>query len=172
MVTANVARIDIDVGPSEDALSRLVSAAARQLRESLPSRFVAIYVEQIFTAPAVVSIAPEIRSRPEDDFSLELRFAAWLSAPEEAAVRIVPTFLSPWLPVVRALVVPITIDGFQRGAVVVEASRLERQELDVIARIEAELSDKLADLDQSIPQGLHSERVRFAHSVKRIKTLV
>lgn len=172
VVTACMARIDVNADPNGEAHSALVGAAIEQLQRWLPGRVVAVYVEQQFTEPAVARVSLESQARPADGFSLELRFASWLSTGGAAALRPVPTFLLPWLKVPKALVVPLSVDGLQRGAIVVEASKLGRRELDAIARLESELSDKLAEIEHSAPQGKNSERVRFAHSVRRIRTLV
>ncbi len=172
VVIASIARIDVTTGPGGAAHAALVDAAIEQLQKWLPGRVVAVYVEQQFTEPAVAKVSPELQESPADGFSLELRFASWLSGSESAGVRSVPTFLLPWFKVNKALIVPLSVDAHQRGALVVDASKLERRELDAIARLEIELSDKLSEIEHSAPQGLHSERVRFAHSVRRIKTLV
>jgi hypothetical protein len=150
----------------------LVGAAIEQLQKRLAGRVVAVCVDQQFTEPAVAVVSPDIQARPADDFSLELRFASWLSGSEAAGLRTVPTFLLPWLTVAKALVVPLSVDGHQRGAIVVDASKLERRELDAIAQLAIELSDKLSEIEHRAPQGINSERVRFAYSVERIKTLV
>jgi hypothetical protein len=172
VVIACIARIDVNADPNGEAHSALVGTAIEQLQKWLPGRAVAVYVEQQFTEPAVARVSPESQARPVDGFSLELRFASWLSTGGSAALRTVPTFLLPWLKVPKALVVPLSVDGLQRGAIIVEASQLGRRELDAIARLEIELSDKLAEIEHSAPQGANSERVRFAHSVRRIRTLV
>jgi len=170
-MTASLARIDVSVGPSREILDGLVQATLECLRQRVPTRVVAVYVEQQVSAPATANVWPET-PRPTDGFTLELRFASFLHGSESAGIRTVPTYLLPWLKAERVLVVPLTVEGFQRGAIVVDATKLGRKELDAISELEIELSDKLTEVEQQAPQGLMSERVRFAHSVRRIKTLV
>ena len=155
---------------SARAISSLVESAAEALAVLLPGRVTAVYVEQHAHHPAVVRVAQGSGAPSSSDYTLELRMASWLGASTEAELRVVPTFLLPWISAVRALVIPLMIDGNWRGAIVVEASRLGRKELDTIAQLEQDIAGKLAKLEGTPPIGIASERVRFSQSVRRIKT--
>lgn len=170
METAKVARVDADVGPGGALLARLVRAAVEQLRQWFPNRVVAIYVERQLDEPAIAQISPSKNQLPDDEYSLPLRFASWLTAIDATRVQAVPTYLLPWLPVPKALVMPLVVDGCHRGAIAVDAASLGRTEVRQIEQLAQRLSGKLQDFERRAPQGVDSVRDRFAHSVLRIKT--
>jgi hypothetical protein len=169
--TASLRRTDPGLGPNDMGLAGLVDSALQTLQLSLPGKVLAVYAERQFDELAIVQISPVAAPPPSDGYSLAFRFASWLTALVEPGILSVPTFLSPWLPLVKALVVPLLVEGQHRGAIVVEIAGLGRRDVAQIEGLASRISETLAEFERSSPQGVQSARDRFAHSVLRIKTL-
>lgn len=167
--TANLARLEVDVGSGGTRLAQLASASVGQLRQWFQDRVLAIYVERQFDEPALAQISPNVTAPPSDEYSLPMRFASWLTLLDAPQVRAVPTYLNPWLPLEKALVVPLVVDGHHRGALVLESAALSRVEVRRIEDLARQLSETLRDFERQSPQGVNTVRDRFAHSVRRIK---
>jgi hypothetical protein len=85
---------------------------------------------------------------PIDGYSVELRFASWLSGLPSPQLRSVPTYLAQWLPVKRALLLPLREGEKHRGAVIVDSLGLGRDE---VARLESVIEDFMATLSREMP---------------------
>jgi hypothetical protein len=119
-----------------------------ELRELMPGGGIAVYLDAIGPQCATSAIDPLTVSPPRDGYSLELRLASWLIAVDVPAVRVVPTFLSPWLPMERCLVVPLVIEGTHRGALIVELGRLSRSRVRSIEELAARLAETIGHADE------------------------
>jgi hypothetical protein len=170
VVTANVARVEGGDGSSREILAQLIESALSTLRLWLPDSVLGVYLERQFEQAAIARVSPAIAPLPADGYSLELRFASWLATLGAPGVKAVPTFLYPWLPLAKALVIPLFVDGHHRGVMVVQASTLGRRQLSQLEQLAAEIEVTLAEHEHSAPQGMSSVRCQFANSVRRIKT--
>jgi len=101
----------------------------KRCRASHHSRVFALYIERMGELAAQACIVPETLKRPNDGYLLEHRFVSWLASVENKQLRGVPTFLMPWLPLKRALVLPLRADGRNLGAFVTESDGLKRQDV-------------------------------------------
>ena len=167
---ASVARYVTSESPSEETLSGLVESALETLRLWLPGKVLGLYVERQLNEPAMAKTSPWFAEVPTGEYSLELRFASWLTVLDAPRVQRVPTYLLPWLPIPKALVVPLFVNDCHRGAIVVEVSLLSRSEVEKISKLAEDISDTLREFEQSSPQGVDSVRGRFAYSMRRIKS--
>jgi hypothetical protein len=108
----------------------------------------AVYVERYREQPTVVRVVPTVSEVPVDGYSAELRFASWLVGISSPQLRSVPTYLTPWLPVKRVLVLPLRENEKHRGAVVVDALGLGRGE---VARLESVIKNFILTLSCEMP---------------------
>jgi hypothetical protein len=167
---ANVASSDSSsLRPLGETLGGLVDSALGKLRQLLPGRVLALYVERQLDESSIARTSPAVDAVPAgDEYSLELRFASWLTVLDAPRLRRVPTYLRPWLPLNKVLVVPLFVDDCQRGAIIAEPVGLQRSELEAITKFADEISTTLREFERSDPQGADGVRGRFARSMHRI----
>jgi hypothetical protein len=128
----NIASIGGSTEHLDRPVSELIGDWLDALRKSLPERIVALYRARNAFEAAVVRIWPYTESARVDGYSLEHRFAAFLAAVETRGLRAVPTFLSPWLALDQALVLPVGVCGRVGGALVLDGRALERRDAEVL----------------------------------------
>jgi hypothetical protein len=129
----------------------------------------AVYVERYREQPTVVRVVPSVTDVPVDGYSVELRFASWLAGIPSPQLRSVPTYLTPWLPVKRVLVLPLRENERHRGAVVVDSLGLGRDE---VARLESVINNFILTLSREMPllaDDTNGTVERIATSMCRIK---
>lgn len=168
LVTTSLIQLDLGTSAYGERLVRAAAVAVGALRSVVREGAIAIYLEPLLDELAVAQIDPMIAPAPADDYRLELRFASWLTTSETPRVRAVPQYLSTWLPLQKALVVPALDGKRRRGALVADASKLAREPLQQLEQLARELAEKLAEHEGRTPP-VDPARDRFVLSVRRIK---
>jgi hypothetical protein len=123
-------------------------AILTELRQLLPEGGIGAYLDTIGEQPATSAIDPLVTALPRDGYTLELRLASWLIAVDVPTLRVVPTFLSPWLPMERCLVVPLVIEGTHRGALIAEVGHLSRGRVRAVEEFAVRLCATVARADE------------------------
>lgn len=122
-------------------------AILSELRQLLPDGGIGVYLDAIAGQSATAAVDPLVTALPHDGYSIELRLASWLIAVDAPTVRVVPTFLSPWLPMERCLVVPLIIEGTHRGALIAEVGYLSRGRVRAVEELAVRLCALVARAD-------------------------
>lgn len=144
MTLANLWQEPLSDPKPSGRLGELMGGCLERCSAACPSRLFALYVEPSHEEPAQVRLNREIRRAPVSEYSLSHRFASWLASVEAPQLRRVATFLLPWLPMHKALVLPLRAEGKFLGALVLEPTGLSRLEMDYLLSQAAALAEQLS----------------------------
>ncbi|MBI5532252.1 MAG: hypothetical protein HY898_06040 [Deltaproteobacteria bacterium] len=122
------------------------------MRRIVESGSIGVLLQSSCGQPQRAQVDPAPGPRPDAEFAVELRLAAWVSGIETTRLPFVPLYLKAWLPFVRAVVVPIYTPVWQAGVLIGDSTRIDRRRLGELVELAAEVALELETADRHYRQ--------------------
>jgi hypothetical protein len=135
------------------------------MRDAVPTGAIGVLVKTSCGRPLRAHFDPSPTVGDDDSFSVELRMAAWLAGISKVRVPIVPEYLKRWIPLERAMVIPMYTPVWQAGFLIVEPSMVNRERLQELTEIAVDFALELETADrqyrhQTLQEMVHESTLR------------
>lgn len=131
--------------PSQGLSTAQILAPMRKIVET---GTLGVMLQSCCGQPLRARVEPAPAPRPDFEFSVELRLAAWVSGIDTMRLPIVPLYLKAWLPFVKAVVLPIYTPVWQAGVLIADSTKIDRRRLAELTELAAEVALELETADR------------------------